>query len=119
MTKVNYDEELKKIDDRIIQLENEVKMGKALDELHEDPRFILIMQEGYFDAEEKRIAELLFNPTALKREQLENLMDKTTAIRNTKQYYNTIQINANMAPDQIKDEETYRKELVDRGVDDE
>jgi hypothetical protein len=112
MSKDNLKEELTNIDEQIAKLKNEIAMGEALDSLHEDERFKLIMTEGYFDEEEKRISGLLFNPTALKREQLENLMDKTTAIRNTKQYYNTIQINANMAPAQIEEEEAYRKRLT-------
>ena len=119
MTKVNFDLELQKIDDRIAELKQDVELGKALEELHEDERFKLVILDGYFDKEEKRIAGLLFNPTSLKRDQIENMMDKATAIRNYKQYFQTLLINANMAPDQIAEEEEYRKEVTARGYDDE
>jgi len=119
MTKIDYDIELKKIDDRIIQLNKEIKLGADIEALHEDEKFINVIIEEYFEQEEERITGLLFNPTTLKREQIENVMDKATGIRNFKLFFKTLLINASMAPEQIVDEENYRKELVDRGVDDE
>ncbi len=117
MTKVNYDIELAKIDDRIIQLKKEIEMGEALNRLHENADFINVIVDGYFTDEEERITGLLFNPTTLKREQIENVMDKATAIRNYKLYFQTTLINASMAPEQIDDEESYRKKLTAQGYD--
>jgi hypothetical protein len=108
----NFKKKLAEIDERIIKLQEEKELGEALERLHENEDFIKVILHGYFETEAKRIFELLTIPTKLKRDQLENLMDKMTAIRNYKQYFQTVLINAQMAPDQIQDEENYRKELT-------
>ena len=108
----NFKEELAKIDERIETLEKNVQMGKDMKDLHEDERFKRLFVEGYFDAEETRIASLLFTPSGLKRDQMENIMDKATGIRNCKQYLATVLIDAAMAPDQIEEEKNYRAELT-------
>jgi hypothetical protein len=108
----NVKKKLAEIDERIIKLQEEKELGEALERLHENEDFIKVILHGYFETEAKRIFELLTIPTKLKRDQLENLMDKMTAIRNYKQYFQTVLINAQMAPDQIQDEENYRKELT-------
>ena len=111
-TNSNFKEQLAEIDERIIKLKKDIAIGKALEALHENEDFKLVIMEGYFVEEEKRLSGLLFNPTSLKRDQLENIMDKTTAIRNYKQYFQTVLINASMAPEQIEDEENFRKEIT-------
>jgi len=108
----NLKEQLKEIDETIVKLQKDIKIGEALEALHTNEDFILVFLEGYFDAEEKRISGLLFNPTSLKRDQIENIMDKAAAIRNTKQYIATLLINANMAPEQIDENEAYRKQVT-------
>ena len=116
MSQDNLKEKLKEIDDRIIQLKKEIELGDAIHKLHEDENFIKVVIDGYFDSEEKRIAGLLFNPTKLKRDQLENIMDKATGIRNFKQFIQTVLINAQLAPEQIEEEETFRKQVTSEPV---
>ena len=118
MSKDTLKKELADIDARIELLKENIETGKSLEALHENPDFIRVIMNGYFDKEEKRIAGLLFNPTSLKRDQLENVMDKASAIRNYKQYFATVLIDANMAPSQIEEEELYRKEVTSRPQDD-
>ena len=108
----NLKEQLKEIDEAIAKLQKDIKIGEAVENLHKEGDFILVFLEGYFDAEERRIAGLLFNPTSLKRDQIENIMDKASAIRNMKQYIATLLINANMAPEQIEENEAYRKQVT-------
>ena len=112
MENSNFKEQLAEIDERIIKLKENADAGKALEELHEHPAFIKVILEGYFEKEVARLSGLMFNPTSLKRDQMENIMDKATAIRSFKQFFNTVLIDANMAPDQIAEEEAYRKELT-------
>ncbi len=116
MSEDNLKEELGKIDEQIVKLKKDIEIGEALNRLHENEDFKLVILEAYFEDEEKRISGLLFNPTTLKREQIENLMDKATAIRNYKFFFQTLLINANMAPDQLADEERYRKDVTAEGA---
>ena len=116
MTKANYDEELQKIENRIAELKKDVELGEALNALHVDnDNFKKVILEGYFEKEEERLTGLLFNPTKLKRDQMENVMDKATGIRSFKLYFQTLLINASMAPEQIEEEENYRTQLIDKG----
>lgn len=111
-TQDNFKEQLAKCDDRIEELKLAVQAGEDLHALHENESFNRLIGKGYLEAEGKRIYELLTTPTNLKREQIENLMDKMTAIRNFKAYFKTILIDAAMAPEQIAEEEEYRKSIT-------
>ena len=105
-------QELAEIDGRIEELKEKIELGKALEELHEDERFKKVVLEGYFDEEAKRLFGLLTTPTSLKRDQLENVMDKLSAIRNFKGYFKEILLQAGMAPSQIEEEEAYRQQVT-------
>ena len=108
-------EELADIDARIKTLNDNVKAGKDLEEMHEDPRFVNVILEGYLEAEAKRIFGVLTDPSHhLKRDVMENLMDKLTSTRNIKQYFGTVLMNAAMAPEELETEEKYRKEVTEK-----
>jgi hypothetical protein len=108
----NFKKQLAEIDDRIVQLKNDIQLGEDLESLHKDERFQRVILHGYFEVEAERIFGMLVNPSGFKRDQLENLMDKMSAIRNYKQFFATLLINANMAPEQIEDEEGFRKQVT-------
>jgi len=109
----NLQVELADIDARIKTLNDNIKAGKDLEEMHEDPRFINVILEGYLEAEAKRIFGVLTDPSHhLKRDVMENLMDKLTSTRNIKQYFGTVLMNASMAPEELVTEESYRKEVT-------
>ena len=114
MSKKNdtFKQTLKDIDDRIEYLNGQIELGKSLERLHENEDFKLVILEAYFETESKRLFELLIEPTTLTREQLDNVMDMTSALRNFKKFFKTVLINAHMAPDQIAEEEEYRKEVT-------
>lgn len=118
MAEANLNEEVKnelqEIDARIEELNAKIRLADDLEELHKDERFIRVMIDGYFGAEAHRVFELLTTPTPLKRDQIENIEDKLSAIRNVKQYYQTILINARTAPEQIEEERQYRLEITAR-----
>lgn len=118
MAEANLNEEVKnelnEIDARIEELNAKIRLADDLEELHKDERFIRVMIDGYFGTEAHRVFELLTTPTPLKRDQIENIEDKLSAIRNVKQYYQTILINARTAPEQIEEERQYRLEITAR-----
>ena len=109
----NFKEKLAEIDERIEFLQSEIDLNKDLEALHNIPEFQRVILSGYLEDEAKRIFELLTTPTSLKRDQIENLNDKLTSIRNFKGYFKQIIINATMAPEQIEDERKFRKEVTE------
>ncbi len=111
----NLQVELADIDARIKTLNDNVQLGKDLEKLHEDKRFENVILKGYLEAEAERIFGVLTDPSHhLKRDVMENLMDKLTSTRNIKQYFGTVLMNAAMAPEEIITEEGYRKEVTER-----
>jgi len=110
----NLKEELASIDKRIEDLKNAIQLGKDLEELHEDERFKRVILSGYFEKEAKRLFEVLVNPSTLKRDVMENIVDKTGAIRNLKQFFGVVLQNAHMAPESLDEEQNYRKEVTKR-----
>lgn len=109
-----FKKELAEIDERIENLKKSIQRKEYLEELHEDHRFIEIIVDGYFEREAERIFQILTTPNPLSREKMENLMDKLTAIRNMKEYFRTLILEGQMAPDQITEEEEFRKEITAR-----
>jgi len=51
--------------------------------------FNAVILDGYLEKESKRLFGILVEPSALKRDVIENIQDKLTAIRNIKQYFGT------------------------------
>ncbi len=112
----NFKEELQAIDDRIDELKYNIELGKALEELHEDERFQKVILNGYLEKESERLFGVLVSPSSMKRDQMENISDKLAAIRNIKQFFGTMLINANMAQEQIDEENDFRKEITLRNA---
>jgi len=113
-TKTNpLKEKLAEVDARIDELNDNIELGKALERLHENEDFQKVILEGYLDKEADRLFGVLVEPSTLKRDVMENIQDKLTAIRNVKQYFGTTLQNAAMAPDQIAEEQAFRKEVTE------
>ena len=110
----NLKQELADIDERIKQLEGQIELHKALERLHENEDFKKVVLDGYFEKESARVFDMLTIPSNLKRDQIQNLMDMMSAIRNVKGYFKTVIVNASMAPEQIEEEREFRKELTRR-----
>ena len=114
----NLKKELKDIDNRIDTLKKNIALGKDLESLHEDERFINVILKAYLEAEAERIFGVLTDSSHnLKRDVMENLMDKMTSVRNIKQFFATTLMNASMAPEEIETEEAYRLEVTGRDTD--
>jgi len=108
----NLKEQLEAIDNRIQELKDSIQIAEDLESLHEDERFKRVILDGYLEDEAKRLFGVLTTPSTLKRDVIENIQDKLSAIRNIKQYFGVILQNAHMAPDAIAEEEEYRKEVT-------
>lgn len=108
----NLKAHLAEIDERKAELELNVQLGKDLEELHEDERFQRVILNAYLEKEAERLFGVLVNPSTLKRDVMENIVDKTGSIRNLKQFFGVLLQNAHMAPEQIAEEEAYRKEVT-------
>jgi len=105
-------EELEAVDKRIDELKAQIELHQALERLHENEDFKLVVLDGYFEKESKRIFDNLITPSSLKRDQLDNLMDMMSSIRNFKGYFKTLIINAAMAPEELEAERLYRNEIT-------
>jgi len=108
----NLNEQLEQIDGRIAELKDAIKVSEALERLHENEDFKTVILDGYLEKESKRLFGVLVTPSTLKRDVIENIQDKLSAIRNIKQYFGVLLQNAHMAPMQIEEEEDYRKEVT-------
>ncbi len=108
----DFKEALTEIDERIKESKMKIELGEALNKLHETPEFVDVVLNSYFEQEAQRIFGVLVEPNHLKRDVMENLMDKLTAIRNMRQFFVTTLINAETAKESIIEEERYRKEFT-------
>ncbi len=100
---------LAEIDEGIKIAKSVIKRRDDLDSLFLDERFQNVILDGYLEVESKRIFELLIDPTHnLKRDVMENLMDKMTSVRNVKQYFRVIKQSGNAASEQLDEAEQYR-----------
>lgn len=110
----NLKTKLEAVDARIEELEKNIQLGKDLEDLHNDPRFQNVILNGYMDKEADRICGVLLDPSHhLKRDVMENLMDKLTAVRSIKQYFGTVLRNAAMAPEELDTEQVYRTQVTE------
>jgi predicted polyphosphate/ATP-dependent NAD kinase len=108
-------DELRQVDLRIEDLKKAIELGEAVERLHENEDFITLVIDGYMEEEAERIFGVLTTPTALKRDQLENMMDKLGSIRDFKAFIGKCLQDADMAPDALAEEEKYRKEVTASG----
>lgn len=107
--------ELAAIDDRIGVLKENLKLAEDLEWLHNTEQFQNVILGAYLEKESERIYGVLIDPThRLKRDVMENLMDKLTSVRSIKQFFGTLMTNASMASEQIEEEEAHRLTVTKR-----
>ncbi len=104
--------ELADIDSRIATLKRNERIGTAVEALHNNPDFQLVILEGYFDEEAERIFGVLTDPNEYKRDMLQNMNDKLGSIRDLKKFFGVKLRNGDMAPAEIAEEETFREETT-------
>ena len=108
-------EELEEIDNRIKEFKNLIKRKEDLESLFLDERFQNVILSGYLETESERIFGVLLDPTHnLKRDVMENLIEKMMSIRNIKQFFRVISQSADSAIDQLGELEDYRVSVNSR-----
>ena len=99
-------------DDRISILKEVIKRKEDLESLFLDERFQNVILSGYLEEEADRIFGMLTDPTHnLKRDVMENLMEKLMATRNVKQYFRVINQSGDSAAESLPEEEAYRVQV--------
>ncbi len=99
-------------DDRISILKEVIKRKEDLESLFLDDRFQNVILSGYLEEEADRIFGMLTDPTHnLKRDVMENLMEKLMATRNVKQYFRVINQSGDSAAESLTEEEAYRVQV--------
>ena len=116
--KSNLAKTLEAIDETIAGYRDDIQRGKDLEYLMNEPRFKLLILEGYFKKEAERLFQILTDPTGASPDTNEEIQLKLAAISHFKSYVGTadhagtIKIEAERAPLAIAREEEYRKEVT-------
>ncbi len=105
-------EELEYIDERVEELKYEIEVGAAIAELHDNPQFKLVIEDGYMEKEAQRILGVLTTPMNLKREKNEDLIAKLESIRHLREFFKTSLIASNTAKENIDEVENDRSKIT-------
>lgn len=104
-------EELKEIDESIQHYQDIIKFAEAIKALQADENYKLVFEDGYFTKEAERLTKNLLEPTILKRDQIENIVDMVTAIRNVKTFLHYKLLDAATAEENIEQLQIMRSEV--------
>ena len=104
-------ERIAEVDKSIEEQKAKIEFAEAIKELRKDPRFLLVIENGYFKGEGKRITECLLEPTPLKRDQIQNMVDMISSIRNLKTFLMFKENDGGNAIHEIESLEDYRTRI--------
>lgn len=79
-------EKLKSIDESIAFYKEQVELSESIKRLKQNPDYIKVYEQAYFKSEGERISNVILEPNTLKRDQLENMLDMMSSIRNVKTF---------------------------------
>lgn len=79
-------EKLKSIDESIAFYKEQVELSESIKRLKQNPDYIKVYEQAYFKNEGERISNVILEPNTLKRDQLENMLDMMSSIRNVKTF---------------------------------
>jgi len=108
---------LQKIDDELSVHKENVEIGEALENLSNNSDYKKVIEYGYFEKEGERLSRTLLAPSVLKRDQLQNMYDKMSAIRDLKVFLAVIGQNAAFSEEEIERLEEFRTDVVSGKVD--
>ncbi len=108
-------QELLETDEKISEKKAQIELAEAIERLHENEDFKLVVLDGYLEIEAERIFALLTTPMGWKRELNENLMDKLGSIRDLKEFIGVKLRESIMAPEELTELEQYRKDITTKG----
>ena len=107
-------EELKEIDESIQHYQDIIKFAKAIKELQVDENYKLVFEDGYFTKEAERLTKNLLEPTILKRDQIENIVEMAAAIRHLKTYIHFRELDKQTAEMNLEELKSARSELMSK-----
>jgi hypothetical protein len=101
-------EKLAEIDKSIEEQKSKIEFAEAIKRLKSNPDYQLVIENGYFKEEGDRLTKNLLEPTYLKRDQIENIVEMTSAIRHVKTFLMFKEDDGANAEKNIEDLEEYR-----------
>jgi len=108
--------ELEAVNKELDKIYKAEKIVNAYKRLKSNEDFLTLFEEGFFDEEVKRVNELIvgdkgYVPRNLKRDQIENLVDKLLSVRHLKIYFVELDAKADNIPQAKVDMELAKREL--------
>lgn len=79
-------EKIAEIDASILEQKSKIEFAEAIKRLKLNSDYQLVVLDGYFKNEGERLTKNLLEPTYLKRDQIENIIEMTNAIRHFKTF---------------------------------
>lgn len=104
-------EKIAEIDASILEQKVKIEFAEAITRLKSNPDYQLVIEQGYFEKEGERLTKNLLEPTYLKRDQIENIIEMTNAIRHTKTFLVFKESDALGAVQNIEELEEYRTSI--------
>ena len=104
-------EKIAEIDASILEQKAKIEFAEAITRLKSNPDYQLVIEKGYFEKEGERLTKNLLEPTYLKRDQIENIIEMTNAIRHTKTFLVFKESDALGAVHNIEELEEYRTSI--------
>lgn len=101
-------EKLAEIDASIEDIKSKIEFAEAIKRLQSNPDYIKVVEEGYLVGEGERISKCLLEPTYLKRDQIENMMEMMSAIRIFKTFIMFRENDAANGQEQIEELSDFR-----------
>ena len=101
-------EKLAEIDASIEDIKSKIEFAEAIKRLQSNPDYIKVIEEGYLVGEGERISKCLLEPTYLKRDQIENMMEMMSAIRIFKTFIMFRENDAANGQEQIEELNDFR-----------
>ena len=107
-------ERIAEIEKSISDLKANIEFAEAIKRLQSNPDYLLVIKEGYLAGEGKRITECLLEPTYLKRDQIENIVEMAAAIRHLKTYIHFRELDKQTAEMNLEELKSARSELMSK-----
>ena len=104
-------DELAEIDKSILEQKSKIEFAEAIKRLKLNSDYQLVIEQGYFEKEGERLTKNLLEPTYLRRDQIENIIEMTNAIRHTKTFLVFKESDALGAVQNIEELEEYRTSI--------
>ena len=104
-------EKLAEIDLSIQDQKSKIEFAEAIERLKLNSDYQLVVLDGYFKNEGERLTKNLLEPTYLKRDQIENIIEMTNAIRHFKTFLVFKESDALGAVENIEELEDFRTSI--------